>query len=264
VQPIVLLYHRICADDAWSPSDFLVTTSVFRAQMRYLASCNYYTPRMSEVLDWNGRVPRTGRTPVLLTFDDGYVDTFALALPILRELGFGATVFPVLDLSCRFNTWDSTPALRAPLLSPGDMRAMEKVGVEFGSHTVTHPRLTRSSDAELTDELDRSRVILGSIVARPLPVLAYPYGEVDERVKRAVRGAGYSAAMAVSSGPLDLHGDPFEVRRQCVTNSASEAYMRLTLSGARKLYSWSKWKFRAGLDAMKGPRPDRRVGARAG
>jgi len=260
LQPIVLMYHRICADHAWRESEFVVMTSVFRAQMRFLASGNYYTPTMSEVLGWNGRVPRTGRTPVVITFDDGYAETYENALPVLRELGFCAAVFPVLDLSQRFNSWDSIPALRAPLLTPEDMREMEAAGIEFGSHTVTHPHLTRSTDAELADELSRSREILGSIVARPLPVLAYPYGDVDQRVKAAVREAGYSAALAVASGPLELQADPFEIRRQCVENSASEAYMRLVLSGARKVFAWSKWKVRARLDAMRRPRADRRAG----
>jgi peptidoglycan/xylan/chitin deacetylase (PgdA/CDA1 family) len=198
---------------------------------------------------------------VVLTFDDGYRDNLENAVPVLRELGFTAAVFPVLDLSRRLNCWDEAPALRAPLLTEREIRAVEDAGMEIGSHTMTHPWLTRSGDSELAEELARSREVLASIVARPLPVLAYPYGDVDARVKRAVREAGYSAALAVNSGPLEIGADLLEIRRQRVGNGASEAYLKLILSGAEKLYAWSKWKVRSGLASARRPGGDRRAAA---
>jgi peptidoglycan/xylan/chitin deacetylase (PgdA/CDA1 family) len=260
--PVVLMYHRVCPDGEWRASDFVVTASVFRRQMAWLARHRYWTPRLSDVLCAGGRAPCLPGRPVLLTFDDGYADNFANALPVLLELGFTAAFFPVLDRRERMNRWDTAPELRAPLLSVGEMRALEEAGMELGSHTVTHARLTRASPAELVDELSRSREILASIAARPLPVLAYPYGDVDDRVKQAARAAGYEAALAVNSGPLEMAADPFEIRRQRVGNSARDAYLRLLLSGAEKLYAWSKWKVGARLAARLRPDGDpRELGA---
>ena len=249
--PPILLYHRVCRDDDLPASEFAVTAAVFREQMRYLAGAGYYTPRLSEVLTWNGGMPRTHKTPVVLTFDDGYADNFENALPILQEFGFTAAVFLVLDLTRRFTWWGSMASLRAPLLMPRDIRTMETAGVEFGSHSVNHPSLTLLGESELADELARSRELLGSIVERPLPVLAYPYGEVNQRVKEAVRRTGYAAALAVNSGPLAVHADLFEIRRILITNRSDAVYMRLKLSGADKLYRWSKWKVREGLGWTK-------------
>jgi peptidoglycan/xylan/chitin deacetylase (PgdA/CDA1 family) len=193
--------------------------------------------------------------PVLLTFDDGYQDNLELALPILQEQGFTATVFPVLGLRARRTWWDAEPALHAPLLSPAEMRTLEAEGIELGSHTLDHRRLTRLGDRELRDELARSRDALGAIAARPLPVLAYPYGDVDRRVKQAARESGYGAALSVHTGPLRLGADPFEIRRVCVTNSASPAYLALALSGAGRLYRWFKWKARETLRGTGGRPP---------
>jgi peptidoglycan/xylan/chitin deacetylase (PgdA/CDA1 family) len=247
--PIVLMYHRVCADRDRARGAFVVSASVFEGQMGWLARHGFYTARLSEVLRLGGRAPRGPGRPVVLTFDDGYADNLEHAVPVLRRLGFTAALFPVLDPARRFNGWDDLPEMRAPLLTAGELREVEAAGLELGSHTMSHPWLTRATAAELEHELVRSREVLASIAARPLPVLAYPYGGVDGRVKRAARAAGYLAALAVNSGPLELRSDPFEIRRQRVGNSAAEAYLRVLLSGTEKLFQWSKWRLRTGLAA---------------
>jgi len=246
--PIVLMYHRVCADREAPASEFVVRASTFRAQLAWLVENGFWTPRLSEVLASWGRAPRRPGRPVLLTFDDGYADNLAHAVPALRELGLAAAMFPVLDLGLRANAWDEAPALRgAPLLGPRELRAVEEAGVELGSHGLRHRRLTGCGDAELRAELVRSREVLAGIAARPLAVLAYPYGDVDARVKRAAREAGYEAALAVNSGPMELREDRWEIRRQRVIDRAGDAYLTVLLSGTEKLYQWSKWRVRTAL-----------------
>ena len=248
VNPLVLMYHRVCADHAARRSEFVVSASTFRRQLRWLHDRGYWTPRLSDVLRAGGRAPRRPGRPVLLTFDDGYADVLAHAVPALAEVGFVASLFPVLDPALRTNAWDEDPALRgAPLLSARALREVEAAGLELGSHGLRHRWLTRCGDAELQDELVRSRALLASIAARPLPVLAYPYGDVDARVKRAARDAGYEAALAVNAGPLELAADPFEIRRQRVLDRASDAYLRVLVTGTEKLWQWSKWRVRNAL-----------------
>lgn len=249
VRPVVLLYHRVCADGDWRPSQFVVAASVFRAQMEFLARGPHQACRLSDVLAGRGPA-RASATPVVITFDDGYADFRTHAAPILRALGLPAAVFPVLGSGHGSASWSASPALHAPLLTAAELRALEGDGIEFGSHTLTHPRLTACGDRELERELAGSREALSAAVARPLPAIAYPFGAVDERVKRAARRAGYTAGLAVATGPLAVHADLLEIRRQCVVNSAREGYLRLKLSGAEKLLAWSKWKLSAGLRAL--------------
>jgi peptidoglycan/xylan/chitin deacetylase (PgdA/CDA1 family) len=248
VRPVVLLYHRICADQDWRASEFVVPLSIFRAQMEFLARGPHRVCRLSEILA--GRGPSAPVTPVVITFDDGYADFRTHAAPVLGALGLAAAVFPVLGPTPGSASWGAPPALHAPLLRLGDLRALEEDGFEFGSHTLTHPPLTSCREPELDRELRGSREALAAAVARPLDAVAYPFGAVDGRVKRAARRAGYTAGLAVGTGPLALHADPLEIRRQSMTSSASEAYLRMKLSGADKVLSWAKWRLSAGFRAV--------------
>ena len=84
-----------------------------------------------------------------------------------------------------------------PLLDVGAIRAMQAEGIEFQSHTTTHPRLTQLSPGVAREELCSSRVQLTELLGRPVRVVAYPYGDYNEAVMGLAREAGYQAATIV-------------------------------------------------------------------
>jgi peptidoglycan/xylan/chitin deacetylase (PgdA/CDA1 family) len=90
---------------------------------------------------------------------------------------------------------------------------MSRAGIEIGSHTLTHPRLPDLPVERLVWELGESKRVLESWLGVPVTSLAYPYGAVDERVKRAAQQAGYELAVATNSGPIRFGEDPLEIRR---------------------------------------------------
>jgi peptidoglycan/xylan/chitin deacetylase (PgdA/CDA1 family) len=169
----------------------------------------------------------TGRGKLLhVTFDDAFTSV-ANALPVLARTGVRATVFactgyaddgrplgvPELDGELRARpeelrtmTWD-------------ELRALTEQGVEVSSHTVSHPRLPTLSDAELEDELRSSKRRLEDELGRPCTVLAYPYGECDERVRATARAAGYETAFGLPGDPG--WRDPFDVFRVGVWHGES-------------------------------------------
>ena len=81
-----------------------------------------------------------------------------------------------------------------------ELRSLADDGIEIGSHTVSHPHLTRLDDATLRLELVDSRERVEDEIGRPCRFLAYPFGEEDGRVRRAARDAGYEAAFALRTG----------------------------------------------------------------
>jgi peptidoglycan/xylan/chitin deacetylase (PgdA/CDA1 family) len=158
-----------------------------------------------------------GRRALHVTFDDAFCSV-AAALPTLQRLRIPATVF-----ACAGYADDGRP-LDVPELSadaaahpaelatmPWDeLRTLADAGVEIGSHTVTHPHLTRLDDAQLRQELGESRERIGDELGRECRYLAYPYGDENQRVRAAARSAGYAAAFALPGAkyPLDAFGIP--------------------------------------------------------
>jgi peptidoglycan/xylan/chitin deacetylase (PgdA/CDA1 family) len=146
------------------------------------------------------RAMNTGdaRGLVGLTFDDGYEDFLSTALPTLETLGFSATVFVVAGKLGEENNWghrgDPMPRLR--LLEADGVREVSERGMEVGSHTVTHPRLSGLDPETLVHEVGDSRQMLGEVVGTPVEGFSYPYGDLDGPAVRAARSAGYVYAVA--------------------------------------------------------------------
>lgn len=119
-------------------------------------------------------------------------------------------------------------------LSWVQMREMSAAGIEFGSHTVSHPILSRLNDDELRKELVESKQRLEQELSKPAPVLAYPVGgpeEFNEKVVREAMEAGYRLGASYVPGVNRLDDmDRFRLRRQHVERYTSNAYFSGLLS----------------------------------
>ncbi len=238
----VLMYHRICSMDEKYSSRYVVDSNTFREQLRYFADAGYRTLKLSDLLGNTGGAANDEAKPLLITFDDGYLDTFENALPALRDFGYSAVVFVVADLSRRNNWWDAPKQIaEARLMEPKHMVEMSKHGIEFGSHGVSHRSLPLLSSEDLDLELRHSKRTIEEVLNQPVKYFAYPYGEVNERVKNATIGSGYDCAFASNSGPLGFHSDLFEIRRILVANHSNSPYLYWKLSGLSKTFKWGEW-----------------------
>src|SRR3989454_6488604 len=107
---------------------------------------------------------------IIITFDDGYRSNRTIALPLLRQYGFGATIFLVAAYVGKTNAWNRDE-LQDPLLGAAEIQAMQAGGeVDFGSHTATHARLTTLGPVDALRELRTSREQLGALLGRPVTV----------------------------------------------------------------------------------------------
>jgi peptidoglycan/xylan/chitin deacetylase (PgdA/CDA1 family) len=89
------------------------------------------------------------------------------------------------------------------------LRSLRSRGFHIGSHTISHPHLTRLSDSALENELRGSRARIEEALQEPCHFVAYPYGESDKRVRRAAEAAGYAAGFSLRrAGKDDRFGLP--------------------------------------------------------
>jgi peptidoglycan/xylan/chitin deacetylase (PgdA/CDA1 family) len=162
---------------------------------------------------WNAwhRGAKLPRRPIVLSFDDGTQGHVRHALPVLRGAGWPG----VLNL-----TWSFLPAIGGT----DAVRRLARAGWEIDSHSLTHPDLTRLSDAALRRELTGSRTrIRRAFGPRAANFFAYPSGRHDARVRRAVRAAGYRAATTVRRGLARPTANPYALSRIQVSGGTSAA-----------------------------------------
>lgn len=195
---LVLCYHAV--SERW-PADLAVSPRQLHEQLAHLLGRGYagatFTAAVTE--------PQARRT-LAVTFDDAYASVIDLAFPVLERLGLPGTVYVPTAWAgsdrpmswAGIDHWTGGPwenELRP--LAWHQLRRLADAGWEVGSHTRTHPRLTQLDDARLTDELATSRRDCESAMGRSCRSIAYPYGDVDERVLAAARAAGYRAGAAL-------------------------------------------------------------------
>jgi peptidoglycan/xylan/chitin deacetylase (PgdA/CDA1 family) len=197
-RPLVVCYHSV--SDEWQ-HQLAVTPRAFERQLSSLLRRGYRPIAADQVLD----APKRG---LHVTFDDAYADLIPNALPVLERLDIPATIFAATAFAEQGSPL-AVPELadearaspeRLKTMSWDELAMLIERGFTVASHTVSHPHLTRLSDAELDRELTDSRAEVESRLGRSSTLLAYPYGEHDERVHAAVRRAGYTAAFALGVG----------------------------------------------------------------
>jgi peptidoglycan/xylan/chitin deacetylase (PgdA/CDA1 family) len=194
--PLVLMYHSV---EPYQEDPYLVTVTPerFERQMRWLRRHGLRGVSVRELLAAADR-GQAGRL-VGLTFDDGYEDFATRVVPTLMRYGFTATVYVIAGRIGEHNAWDPDGP-RKELMTANQIRAVAAAGMEIGSHSWWHVRLPATDD--LTEEVGRSRSALAEVIDADVTGFCYPYGDVDARVVRAVREAGYDYGCAIALSEL--------------------------------------------------------------
>jgi peptidoglycan/xylan/chitin deacetylase (PgdA/CDA1 family) len=227
----ILMYHSI-GDERPGMETITVSTEVFRAQMAYLRRHHYRVVPLEEITTALRQGVPIPRRTVAITFDDGYANNYTEAFPVLREYRFPATIFVITDLIGR----DMRVYGYKHLILTRDMiREMDVSGlITFGSHTCQHIFLSdvENEPARLDDELTRSKRALESMTGRAVTLFCYPSGVYTPLIERAVRRAGYAAA--VTTAPKNhgfLYQDIYALRRVKMTNDASPMILFIKVNG---------------------------------
>jgi peptidoglycan/xylan/chitin deacetylase (PgdA/CDA1 family) len=185
----IFMYHHVSESLGLSEKGLEVFPNEFEQQMRFLFQKGFRCLSLSEVItNWQQGKTQPKRSFVL-TFDDGYFDFYENALPILKDFGFTATIFVVVDRIENGNK---------EYLSWQNIKELTDENFIIGSHTLTHPRLCSLQIETITHELFRSKEIIEDKLGKPVSLLAYPYGESNESVQDIASKSGYQAAFGIN------------------------------------------------------------------
>lgn len=237
----ILMYHSISdrQENGRHPYYCTVTSpQMFAEQMAYLHAAGYSTMRVGEVEDFL-RAPQPGRRPVVITFDDGFEDVYTHAAPILNQFGFTAVVY----LPTAYIGTANREFLGAPCLTWPQIRELQARGIEFGSHTVTHPQLKsdKIKDEDVRYEIRCSKDTIEQALGHPVTSFAYPYAfpETDRAFTRRLReildAAGYDNGVCTMIGTADRRGDRYFRKRIPVNGCDDTRLLQAKLDGG---YDW--------------------------
>jgi peptidoglycan/xylan/chitin deacetylase (PgdA/CDA1 family) len=182
--------------------------------MAWLARAGFQGVAVRDALrrpDWRKRVA--------LTFDDGDWGFFTTAWPILREHGFGATVFVVAGRVGARADWAGADG--APLMDWPELRALAESGVEIGAHGWRHAPLDALPLEQAAEELVRARQFMTAHLPEAPAGLAYPYGRWSESAAQAAQHAGFAWACTARGGRNSPTAPPYRLRRTLVTGRDS-------------------------------------------
>ena len=209
-----------------------VTPQQFKTQLGYLRARGYDAISFHDLLAYRRGEADLPARPILITFDDGYRSILEFALPALREHGLFATVFVVTGLLGQTNQWDADE-LQEPLFSVEDVRRAAADGHDVQSHTRTHLDLNRLPESLALAELRESRLELQRIVDTPVRVVAYPWGNPEQRVCRLAGEAGYEAGVILRRRVNFDSTSAFELRRIGINHATSLARFAWDLARLR-------------------------------
>lgn len=232
----ILMYHRVARRNDFD--QLVVSPENFQKQMTILAA-GYNVLSLSDAVALLASEQKIPRRTVVITFDDGYLDNFTEALPILEKYSLPATIFVTSDF-CEQTA--AHPRYGVSQQQDGDHRLhldwsetaqlAQHSLIEIGSHTVSHAHLPRLNDADAVTEINESKRIIDQQLAQNTRYFCYPNGDYFERELQALNDSDYQAAVTVSPGLNRKTTNRFTLRRTEVTDKDSPDFMRYKLEGA--------------------------------
>lgn len=247
----VLMYHRIVENEQEGIGDInAVRKEDFRLQLQMLERFNF-TPITFEdyqlYLEDKLTLPKK---PIILTFDDGYRDTYEVALPLLQRFDMQGVIYVLGDRDISYAYWNEKEG-KQPLMTDQQVKEVRSEGFEIGAHTLTHPRLNDLSKDEIEEEIIGSKISIENLLGEKIISFSYPYGILEEHSHSIAASSSFKFACGVFSGPPRFGEDWFNIHRLAVNQNTSLAQF---LAKVLLPYEYAIWFYHQ-LKKKKNDRP---------
>lgn len=196
----ILMYHYIrnAENESALGKNLSVSPASFSDQLKWLKENNYESIKVSDLTDPElkaiSKIIFEKKKPIILTFDDGYEDAYITALPIMQKYEFTGTFYIIRN-----------SVGKAEYMNQTQIDKMAEVGMEIGSHTLSHIDL---STADTTDQ--RKQIFESKLNAS---TFCYPSGKFNDTTVSLVKEIGYTTATTTKSGIANQDSNLFELPR---------------------------------------------------
>ncbi len=236
----ILMYHSIAEEDESRVYAYYRTTTsvaMLAAQLKYLHESGYTTCSLAQAIHQLQGQAQAAAKLVVITFDDGYHNFYHHAFPLLNQYGFSATVF----LPTAYIGESPISFKGKDCLTWAEVRELNKHGILFGSHTVTHPQLRELSVSAVNAEIANSKKTIEEKLGCAVDSFAYPYAfpqteaEFRKMLRDSLHRAGYQNGACTIVGRANHRSDPLFMERLPVNSCDDAALFNAKLAGA---YDW--------------------------
>jgi peptidoglycan/xylan/chitin deacetylase (PgdA/CDA1 family) len=244
----ILMYHSV-SDSLFGKSHpyYQINCSppVFARQMRWLRQNGYRTMDLTQMwtaMEMGQDVSKT----VVITFDDGYRDFYTDAFDTMRQCGFSATIFLATDRI------QNTPVRidGVDYLTWPEVTELHKAGIQFGSHTVSHPDLRSLSPEQIEYELGCSKETIEQKLGASVESFSYPFAfpEEDKTFTQFLVGIlenlGFENGVSTIIGRAGKHDNRYYLPRLPVNSWDDAALLRAKLEGGYDWLHWPQWLYK--------------------
>ena len=224
----ILMYHHVGEPVEEKDRPYFVSAKRFKKQIWYLQKAGYQSVDLSDLLEGlrnDGALPEK---PIVITFDDGTESIYKNAFPILQDRNFKAIVFLAVNYINKSEMQDESFLKYIPL-TWGKIKEMQDHGISFYPHSLTHPHLTKIASEKAYFEIHESKRILEEKLGKPMDFFSYPYGDINEEIRKMVERAGYRGALDAWGGMNNKNTDIFRLKRIPVFERDDSLQLKLKL-----------------------------------
>jgi peptidoglycan/xylan/chitin deacetylase (PgdA/CDA1 family) len=221
----IVAFHRV--------NDVLPEDGLTCPSAKFEAFCHFFLDHFSVVsLSEQVAGARAGRNmggTLAVTFDDGYLDSYEVAAPILRKLRLPATFFVTTGFvgSSIVAPWDQGLPTRQSWMNWDQVRSLISQGFEIGCHSDTHLNFAEASAAEAHNDLRSSQAKLQNELGTEARLFAYPFGgqqHISESSRQLIRGLGFECCVSCHGGTNPPIPDPYDLNRIGIAQWFSNPY----------------------------------------
>lgn len=204
----ILCYHQIRdwrAKDSKSARDYIIPVANFKEQMQMLADSGYHSISPDQLYAYLTTGTALPSKPVLISFDDGDLDQYETALPILDQHGFKASFF-IMTVAIGRRGYQ-------PYMDKAQIKDLSDRGHTIGLHTWDHHNVKKYQGNDWKIQIEEPKKKLEDIIGKPVRHFAYPFGLWNEAALPELKKRGLLTAFQLAEKKRDPQEPLLTIRR---------------------------------------------------